>query len=555
MRRYPPAVHPQLCELAACHPAAERNAAKIFGKDLPDPTELAREVEALQRHIDAGPTPPALRLRLANLQHRLEHPRAPSTERVTRLGAKLQNAVHSAVLTRWKGELRDALSRTLAERLGISELPADWLTDQRLELLAALDNLEGAMRKLALRLLTVRAGPPPWDLRDDPANRRFLERLRELRIDPTPWIDGLAKRQVQSRDGTALVLSLEEDPLEVFAMGYHFSTCLGPGAFNYFSVVANAADINKRVLYARTEDGQVQGRCLLALTRDGGLVTFNPYAHREVQDLRELVASFAEELAREMGTNLLPHGQIPKLVATRWYDDGPVDLAESFAFLRPDAEFRQALSSLQPDSLPDLLERQFDPLPLNELTLPLALSLPEIQERPELVVALVPAIQGCPGLPDDQVLGAAAAAMRLGRDSLAESLACGRLEAHLAAHFRRAHWIPLDLTELQLRMDPAGLLRALRRSRRRGIKRWSDEELPHRICLAALAHHALHRPRKARALLQMIHDRAAKRGQSQAVARKSHWLFEWEQLGDTLLRRVRALEAGDPPLQSGTSRR
>ena len=36
-----------------------------------------------------------------------------------------------------------------------------------------------------------------------------------------------------------------------------------------FSVFSNLADVNKRVLYARDEQGRVAGRCLRALTAGG----------------------------------------------------------------------------------------------------------------------------------------------------------------------------------------------------------------------------------------------------------------------------------------------
>ena len=84
-------------------------------------------------------------------------------------------------------------------------------------------------------------------------------------------------------NGRNVVLAFEHDPLEIFQMGWHFSTCLSPGVFNFFSVFSNAADINKQVVYARDEQGRVVGRCLLALTEDGNLLTFEPYwRHRKV---------------------------------------------------------------------------------------------------------------------------------------------------------------------------------------------------------------------------------------------------------------------------------
>jgi len=85
--------------------------------------------------------------------------------------------------------------------------------------------------------------------------------MRDAGVDPAPWLDTAPVRVTAALVGdratrtagdphvrAELELALSGDPLEVFAMGTHFGTCLSPGSMSFFSVVANAADINKRVL-------------------------------------------------------------------------------------------------------------------------------------------------------------------------------------------------------------------------------------------------------------------------------------------------------------------
>jgi len=79
-------------------------------------------------------------------------------------------------------------------------------------------------------MFRVRCGPPPWDLRDAPQNRVFVESLPHL--DWTPWIDGVGTVTVTPVPDRRLHLVLEDDPLEIFRMGAHFQTCLSPGAIN-----------------------------------------------------------------------------------------------------------------------------------------------------------------------------------------------------------------------------------------------------------------------------------------------------------------------------------
>lgn len=141
-----------------------------------------------------------------------------------------------------------------------------------------------------------------------------------------------------------LILRLEDDPLEVLNMGAPFRTCLSPGDINFFAALVDAADVNKRVLYGRTREGTVVGRCLLGLTDTGGIVTYHPYCHDARQGFPAAARAFVGELARAMGTRALPAGQVPALLASEWYCDGPEDLTGALAFLAAGSAFRAALA-------------------------------------------------------------------------------------------------------------------------------------------------------------------------------------------------------------------
>ena len=167
--------------------------------------------------------------------------------------------------------------------------------------------------------------------------------MRARGVDPGPWLDDAA-HVVTAGDGRPVELALCSDPLEVFAMGAHFDTCLAPDGCNFFSVVTNAADVNKRVLYAR-RDGQVVGRCLLALTDASHILTFNAYAHDGRLELERLVRAHAEALAARMGTHLAARGRVSTLLGRDWYDDGAVDLVGRYDALAKE-DFARALAAV-----------------------------------------------------------------------------------------------------------------------------------------------------------------------------------------------------------------
>ncbi len=365
VERYPPQLHPALCRLAVLLDDAEARVARWLKDDLPESWRLEREIQGIELRLPEADEErrSALLIRLQNLRDRLERPEAPGPARLERLTAKLERAWGRAVLERWEREMDVRLSRVLPGMLGIGEVPS-WLTEPGpLSLLAAASRLPTLERRLAYRLFALRCGPPPWDLRDAPENRRFVESLPHL--DWSSWIDGVGTVEIEARS-RRLRLALEDDPLEIFRMGAHFQTCLRPEGINYASVFANTADINKRVLYLRDEDGRVLGRCLLALTARGEILTFADYCHDSSLGFEGIAARFADQLAGRMGTRRVARGPVPVLVAPGWYDDGAYDLGAHYPALEEGSPLRERLASVAVGEVVDELRRALQPAGLDE---------------------------------------------------------------------------------------------------------------------------------------------------------------------------------------------
>jgi hypothetical protein len=501
IERYPQDLHAEIGRLAGLLEDAEARVAHWLAAEFPDTQRLEREIQAIEQRLP-GADPerqPALRTRLANLRTRLEQPPALGPARLERLRARLGRAWGRAVLDRWEGELDTRLPGALRQLLGIEEVPP-WLRENRnLSLLAAATRLPDHHRQLAYRLFRLRCGPPPWDLRDAPQNRRFLESLPHL--DWSPWIDGVGTLPVATANGRTLHLALEDDPLEVFLMGAHFQTCLSPGAMNYFSVFANSADLNKRVLYARDGEGKILGRCLLALTGKGELLIFEPYCHDGKLGFEEICADFAAQLAHRMGTVRVSRGKVPTLVASKWYDDGPRDLGRSHPALEEGSPLRRRLATLRPDELFGELRRALKPARLDEATLPLVLALPELQDRPALAVPLLRPAAECRTLPDGALVTAAHLATQAGAAGLVHRLLLQPLIEHLRRGYQGGHArCDYRAINLLLRFDPARLLALLRQTRDRSVRDWLDEPNLSRLEDVALALETLHRPRQAQTL-------------------------------------------------------
>ena len=498
-RRYPDEFHTTLADLAAVTAHAEGIADDLLGRYYPTRRALETEIAALERNLTANPGSDSLRRRLETVEARLEsYPPAVPESRRRRLGHRLLRRTRREVLRRWERQLKGDLRTELAALLEIEETPEPFLEPRSLRIIAALLELKKPYRDLGLRLLRKRCGPPPWDLHEHPANRAFVDGLTGHGIDVRPWLE--PETFVFDVEERTLTLSFERDPLEIFFMGGHFATCLSPGEFNFFSVVANAADVNKRVVYARDEQQRIVGRCLLALSDRGEILAFEPFCHDPELGFGDMMGEVVNTLARQMRSVVAIRSRVSCLLAPDWYDDGPRDLGRRFVFLEEGSDFRSSLASLEPAGLPEVLARVFEPLPLNALTLPLIVELPEVEARPELILPLLPAVERCKGLASSTLLLAARLARRAGASAFSEQVVRRRAVPYLLAQNRHGQDLDGNVMALLIELFPSMALRVLRRTRPVWVRTDEEEDWSRRRAWLAAAHEALGRTARARQL-------------------------------------------------------
>jgi hypothetical protein len=506
---YPAWAAPGLRRLAEADLHAERLARRLLGDEVRATPVMRRELAHLES-LAARPhgVSDRMRRRIDNLRSRLSAPRQVPASVREHLVEKVDRAARRAKLASLTGALEAVVRARLPAFLGIDDAP-EWLfTPRTLIQIAPIHAFDAPMKNLAVRVLRARAGPPPWDLRDDPANRAFIQRLTRGGIDLGPWLDGIETKHVKGSKGEPIDLRLEDDTLEILDMGKHFATCLTPGDINYFSTFANVADANKRVLFARSPEGKVLGRCLLALTAAGGLVAFNPYAHDGELHFGEIVGAYARDLAARMRAMVVAQGDVPRLVAPDWYDDGSIDLGGRFPFLADGSDFRRSLETLTPQALHDEALRLFAPLSLGALTLPLLVGLPEMDKRPELLVPLLPALSTAEGLPVATVARAAGLLAKTPEAAAAARALVPRIVARLhGAESEDGGWTE-GAVQSVVEAVPSEALRLLRATRARRVRSWADEHDFRRLEMAARAYEVLHRPRMAASIYRLAAVRA-----------------------------------------------
>lgn len=311
----------------------ERIAATLSRTD-----SLAREYALLQDRPDLTP---AARRRMDHLR-RMVDDRAALADWVRRdLDKHLPGACEDALLERLEQMVASAIAAHFA---GILSRPVpsprspreerNW--DNALRLYFSVEKNRHLLRRL-LRHEAV--GDRTWVLKQ-PQNLRFLATVRSAGVDVEAWLSPLV-REVESPGGR-LRIEVETDPLHVLQMGNYFETCLSEGDINAFSTVANAIELNKRVIYVYDDVRDVVvGRKLLVLTEEGEILGFCSYGRMpkragdtgEAGSLKGVLDAFCHELARRCGARLhkftSDQAQDELYEANRfslfaqWYNDGP----------------------------------------------------------------------------------------------------------------------------------------------------------------------------------------------------------------------------------------
>jgi hypothetical protein len=154
-------------------------------------------------------------------------------------------------------------------------------------------------------------------------NRAWMERIRSAGRDLDAWMRP-ALTILASDEGRPLTVGPAADPREVFLMGSWFGTCLDVAhGVNRASVIANAAEANKAVVYAWSADGRPLARKLVCVTADLRLIGFHTYSvPRASAAVTEAIARYCAQWAAGAGFALADNGRTENLGGGFWYDDG-----------------------------------------------------------------------------------------------------------------------------------------------------------------------------------------------------------------------------------------
>jgi len=181
-------------------------------------------------------------------------------------------------------------------------------------------------------------------------NRDWICRAIARGIQLDPWFASNA--QVKWIDGRKVKIVLAQELRHIFLMGHYFGTCLSLGNFNQMSVLTNAYDANKQVVFMFSEDhaGQLQiiARQLIAISSDFKLLGYCCYVNathiqkQHRQPFVDAMAAYCGRLASQCHLELANEGTPESIGDHFWYDDGecewPAAAGDAWAETSPKTE-------------------------------------------------------------------------------------------------------------------------------------------------------------------------------------------------------------------------
>ncbi len=164
-------------------------------------------------------------------------------------------------------------------------------------------------------------------------NHAWLKEASAHGINLARWLAAEPHQQVIRRQPVEIPLAI--DLHHILRMGDYFRTCLSLGDCNEMSVLANAYDANKQVvfMFAADDAGRRRpiARQLIAVSSNFKLLGYRCYVDSRWADveLRQQViaatAAYCGRLAAQCGLELADEGSPQELGDHFWYDDGEIE--------------------------------------------------------------------------------------------------------------------------------------------------------------------------------------------------------------------------------------
>lgn len=292
---------------------------KRLREQLQRDASLRRQLSYLDQQVAAGEASPAQTEQARRLAERLGQPDR-------RQAASWMRDLREANLQAGLAALRQLIARetrVYLERV-FGPLPPHMHPTRQARFMAWLEEMPVPARRLLDQILDAYSRSGPGYRACFPENRKWLSRAGQAGVRRDAWLR--PEVETLTLDGASHIIEVAQQPLEIFLMGDYYKSCLSPDGCNGLSVLTNAADANKQVVYLRDASGRPVARQLIAINQQYELLGYHVFQLREEHaghaGAVAALAAFAGRLARRCGLRLGKEGKPESTTGHFWYDDG-----------------------------------------------------------------------------------------------------------------------------------------------------------------------------------------------------------------------------------------
>lgn len=322
---------PLLAKVSELQRLAGKTAAmpKSLRKMLDYDQHRRREREYLEARLASGDLDAAARLRLQYLER----------DAASRLhSGKLRRAAEESFLLVSIEAMR-IIGRRLAEancRRYLGRLTASIDPDRLWAFSIWIGRMSEQQRHILETVIAYRARYGLDYKRRLPENKRWIANALCRGFDVQNWL--AAETRLERIEGHTMEISVAGDVHEIFLMGDYFHTCLALGDCNAMSVLANAYDANKQVIFMFTESAGPRrpvARQIVAVSGGFELLRYECYISSRFnqcgqrEKIRDAMARYCGRLAAQCGLLLSDEGSPEAIADHFWYDDGERQWSEA----------------------------------------------------------------------------------------------------------------------------------------------------------------------------------------------------------------------------------
>jgi hypothetical protein len=201
-------------------------------------------------------------------------------------------------------------------------------------------------RTLAKLIATYDTHKESWKLHFG-FNKNWLSAIEKRNIDVDRWIT--PPTEAFQIDDKTYEIYPANNPVEILLMGSRFKTCLSlAGGYYSKSVLNNALDGNKHVLYIRDSNGDVVGRKLVSVGKKFEMLGFYNYQNQRGIELGPIFNKYCARWAHSCRLELNDDGTTRNLSSQFCYDDDPIEWSDEARATWQDCRQQQLETKEQP---------------------------------------------------------------------------------------------------------------------------------------------------------------------------------------------------------------